>query len=97
MTGAGGGAVAKWTYDISRHALGELLTEMEELGYAGSESASPVILCDTQGECVFDDAPDPLRETIVALLNERGSDGWELVQIIFRDQELVAFWKKELN
>jgi hypothetical protein len=31
------------------------------------------------------------------ILNEEGSDGWELVQVSFGKQGILAFWKKGLT
>ncbi len=34
--------------------------------------------------------------TLEGILNERGVEGWELLQVIFRNEGLIAFWKKEM-
>jgi len=34
-------------------------------------------------------------EILGEMLNERGKQGWELVQISFGKEGLMAFWKRE--
>jgi hypothetical protein len=36
------------------------------------------------------------REAIVHILNEKGEQGWELVQIAFREADFICFWRREL-
>jgi hypothetical protein len=31
-----------------------------------------------------------------SLLNERDEQGWELIQLLFGNDGIVAFWKKEI-
>jgi len=35
-------------------------------------------------------------EILGEMLNERGKRGWELVQISFGKEGLMAFWKREI-
>lgn len=87
----------KWTHDISRHRLEEILSAMEQRGYSENAAASRVLFCDTEGGCYFDEAPDPVESTIRDILNERGQDGWELVQVIFREKEMLSIWRKQTD
>jgi hypothetical protein len=60
-------------------------------------TASPppsVVFCDTEGVCFFDEAPNPYIKAILSLLDEMGEDGWELVQVIPREQDLICFWRR---
>ena len=34
-------------------------------------------------------------EILTEKLNSRGKQGWELIQVSFREQRVVAFWKRE--
>jgi hypothetical protein len=87
--------MTQWTYDISRHSLGEIIHIMNEHGFSSTEgSAEPVLFCDAQGDCFFDEAPSPYEAALKEILNERGQDGWDLVQVTFRERELICFWKK---
>ena len=85
----------KWTYDISRHHLEDILTAMEKQGFAESDVGSRVLFCDSEGGCFFDDAPDPIEDAIKGIMNNRGQDGWELVQVIFREKEMLCFWRRQ--
>jgi len=35
-------------------------------------------------------------EAIVHILNEKGQQGWELVQIAFRQSDFISIWRREL-
>ncbi len=59
----------------------------------GRERAE-VLFCDTQGVCYFDEAPDPYVAALKDILNERGENGWELVEILFREKEFICFWRR---
>jgi hypothetical protein len=52
--------------------------------------------CSENGECKYDQLPDDQLNVLTDLLNERGSLGWELVQVFFGKDGLVAFWKKSI-
>ena len=72
----------KFEYDISKHSA--------------SEFTHLVYFCTDQGECKFDQIPDYQTKILREILNERGSQGWELVNLIFGNDGLVAFWKREI-
>lgn len=84
----------RWTYDISRHSLGQVLEAMRAHGFSPADAGSRVLFCDQEGGCFFDDPSDPYQEALKDILNERGQDGWELVQVAFRERELICFWRK---
>ncbi len=86
--------MAQWTYQITTHSREEILEEMENLPGALRDLAAPVIFCDTQGRCFFDDAPNPYVAAITTILNRKGKDGWELVQIAFRERQLICIWRR---
>jgi hypothetical protein len=45
--------------------------------------------------CFFDEAPNPYVESIVHILNEKGEQGWELVQVTFRQADFICIWRRE--
>ena len=47
-----------------------------------------------QGECKYDELPSDQIEILRELLNETGSQGWELVQVLFGSEGIVAIWKR---
>lgn len=52
--------------------------------------------CSEKGACSLDKVPREQSDVLRDLLNERGWQGWELVQIAFGDNGLMAFWKRAL-
>jgi len=55
----------------------------------------PVVYCDTAGACFFDQASNPYVQAIIAILDEMGQEGWQLVQVQPRAQDLICFWRRE--
>lgn len=86
--------MAQWVYAITTHSREELLEVAEELQGGPVGRAAPVIFCDTEGTCFFDDAPNSYVAAITEILNRKGQDGWELVQIAFREQQLICIWRR---
>jgi len=73
----------QFEYHVTRHPV----SEFSQLAY----------VCSANGECERSQIPSDQLETMDKLLNEKGKDGWELVQLAFSQQALVVFWKRELN
>ena len=84
--------MTRWMHDVSRHSLAQVQERLARHGYQSREGE--VIFCDTAGHCYFDSAPNPYQDTIREILDEKGRDGWELVQIAFREQEFICFWRR---
>ena len=76
----------KWVYEISFHPVQEILEE--------AQKQLEVIPCDSKGKCLFKDMPTANLEALITVLNRRGEQGFELVQLNFHNQELICFWKK---
>lgn len=88
--------MARWEYDITTHSAGEVLKVREELGHPPDPHGPSVVYCDTEGECFFDEAPNPYVEAVVHILNQKGKEGWELVQMTFRENDFISVWRREL-
>jgi hypothetical protein len=86
----------RWEYQITTHPVSEVLEVREKLGHPPDPSGPRVVYCDTEGQCFFDEAPNPYVEAIVHILNDKGEVGWELVQIAFREADFSCIWRKEL-
>jgi hypothetical protein len=69
--------------------------EYEVTKHSSQEFMQLVYFCSENGECKFDQIPDSQVKMLEGTLNERGSEGWELVQLAFAYDGLVAFWKRE--
>ena len=56
-----------------------------------------VYYCTEAGECTLDQIPHDQTETLQNILNAEGATGWELVQVSFGRNGIIAFWKKEMK
>ena len=82
----------KYEYTITVHKADEILDTLSDLP-VGVEP--PVLYCDSRGICFFDEAPNPYVTAIVEILNEQGEQGWILVQVVLREQDMICFWRRE--
>jgi len=88
-------AVQQWEYDITVHTR----VEIEAAGgkmhpAAGGEE---LFLCDDQGVCFFDRTPDRNVNVLRSILNERGAQGWQLVQLDYRRDRLIGTWRRPVG
>lgn len=56
-----------------------------------------VYYCSGEGACELEEVPADEAQVLRGILNERGQDGWELVQLIFGKDGLMACWKRPLG
>ena len=82
----------KYEYAITIHKADEILATIPDLA---ADVEPPVLYCDSQGVCFFDDAPNPYLEAIVENLNAQGEQGWVLVQVALREQDMICFWRRK--
>ena len=52
--------------------------------------------CSETGECGLEQVPVDQKKILTEILNERGSQGWELIEVYFGKDGMMAFWKREL-
>ena len=52
--------------------------------------------CSQEGECNLESVPADQVARLGEILNEKGREGWELVQLAFGQDGLLAFWKREV-
>ncbi|MEN8231087.1 MAG: hypothetical protein ABFR35_00225 [Thermodesulfobacteriota bacterium] len=71
----------RFEYNITKHPA-ESFTEL-------------IYYCTETGECTLDQIPQNQTEVLQSLLNSEGENGWELVQVSFGPDGILAFWKKE--
>ncbi len=76
-------AMSRFEYEITKHPA----EEFSELIY----------FCSETGECSLEQVPDQQINRVGEILNKRGSEGWELVQISFGRDGIVAFWKRMMS
>jgi len=53
--------------------------------------------CTQEGECRLEKLPSDQVTVLQTLLNERGQQGWELVDMSFGKDGLLAIWKSEVK
>ena len=70
--------------------------EYEITKYPADEFTQLVYFCTNEGECDFDQLPSNQTEVLEKILNERGVLSWELVQVFFGKDGIVAFWKRAI-
>ena len=85
-----------WEYDITSYSIEQVLAMREKLGLP-AEEARPVMFCTDQGACFFDNIPNANIQVILDILNSKGAEGWQLVDVNFRDEEMVCFWRREVQ
>ena len=73
----------RFEYDITKHPA-ESFNEL-------------IYYCTDKGECSQDSVLPSQTEMLQKLLNERGWQGWELIQIFINQSGILAFWKRKLN
>ena len=69
--------------------------EYDISGHAADAFHRVVYFCTDRGECGADGLPGDQIRALSAVLNERGAEGWELVQLHFGTDGVLAFWKRE--
>lgn len=79
-----------WQYRFTLHTSADVLAAVPE----PVDEVPAVIFCSDEGACYFDAGPNPLTQAMERLLNEAGEEGWELVQILFRPDQMIGVWKR---
>ena len=74
----------QWEYQITIHELPE--------GQDRKETRT--IACDQNGLCFVHDVFQGGMKWLENLFDERGKDGWELVQSGYHNREIFCIWKK---
>jgi len=55
-----------------------------------------VYFCSEKGDCGIEHVPAEEPQILVDLLNERGREGWEMIQLLFGSNGVMAYWKRKL-
>jgi len=85
--------MAQYEYTVTVHSMAEVISR---LSAQAAETAPNVLYCDAEGDCFFDDAPSPYIAAIVEILNAQGAEGWALVQVVPREQDMICFWRRQI-
>ena len=81
----------RYEHAITVHQAHEILDRIPE---RPADAAPPMVYCTSQGECFFDDAHNPYIQAMVEILNAQGKQGWILVQVVPREQDMICFWRR---
>jgi hypothetical protein len=69
-----------------------------EVTMHSSETFSQIVyFCSPEGDCNVAEVPQEEPQALVNLLNERGEAGWELIQLLFGGDGVMACWKRRLR
>jgi hypothetical protein len=75
--------MAAFEYDITLHSSQQL--------------SQVVYFCNEKGQCDISGIPESQTKAFVEILNDRGSQGWEAVQVISGKDGLMVIWKRALQ
>ena len=78
-----------WEYDITNYSISEIRRLSEE------EERSEVITCDPKGQCFYNDMEQAELAKVIHLLNQKGLDGWELMQLTSHKEWIHCLWRRE--
>lgn len=56
-----------------------------------------VYFCSKSGQCGIDEVSKDETRILTDILNHRGKEGWELVQIAFGQDGLMVYWKRRIK
>ncbi len=56
-----------------------------------------IYFCSETGQCGLDEVSRDQTRILADILNQKGQEGWELVQIAFGQDGLMAFWKRKVK
>jgi len=56
-----------------------------------------IYFCNESGQCGIDEVSKSQTRVLTDILNKRGSNGWELVQISYGKDGIMAFWKRRMK
>jgi len=70
--------------------------EYEITTHPAEEFNKLIYFCSDEGECALHELPPDQLRVLGKLLNQRGDEGWELIEMFFGKDGIVAFWKRAL-
>ncbi len=70
--------------------------EYEITKHGADEFYQLVYFCSETGECGLEHVPLCQTRILEEILNKRGSQGWELIQVSFGKDGVMAFWKRSV-
>jgi len=71
--------------------------EYKATTHPAKEFLNLVVFCSEKGECRIDEVSSSQTRALEQVLNRQGKEGWELVQIAFGKDGVMALWKRRLG
>jgi hypothetical protein len=84
-----------WEHDITVQTMAEIDAIRKDLGQKSTAAGEPAVFCDARGVCFFDQEPDQNTAVLKSILDARGADGWELVQLDYGRDRLICIWRRQ--
>ena len=56
-----------------------------------------VYFCSETGQCSIDEISRDQTRILADILSQRGEKGWELIQLVFGEDGVMAFWKRKVK
>ena len=56
-----------------------------------------VYFCSKSGQCSIDEVSKYQTKILTNILNNRGKEGWELVQVSFGKDGVMAYWNRRIK
>ncbi len=70
--------------------------EYEITKHPANEFTQLIYFCTDEGDCTLNDLPQDQAAMLVDILNKRGDQGWELIEMFFGKDGVIAFWKRAI-
>ena len=71
--------------------------EYEITQHLGDPFDKIVYFCSKSGQCSIDEVSKYQTKILTNILNNRGKEGWELVQVSFGKDGVMAYWKRRIK
>ncbi|MBW1998908.1 MAG: hypothetical protein JRJ29_13215 [Deltaproteobacteria bacterium] len=65
--------------------------------YPASELRNVVYFCTSRGECERDISLASHLERLKGLMNQKGAEGWDLIQLLVGEEGIVGLWKRAVD
>lgn len=65
--------------------------------HPGEAFRQVVYFCSEVGACSIEDVSADQTRILADILNEKGKQGWELVQAFFGKDGVIALWKRKVK
>jgi len=82
-----------YTYTLTTHSREDVQAQLAQMNPGAPAEEAPVVYCDSEGVCMFDEQRQPYIQALEALLNQQAGRRRRLVQVLFRPHQMIAVWE----